>query len=69
MRYGAPDHRIDLAALSDAVDDRTAMVVASAPNYPFGVIDPVEPIAALALIVFICAMVYHSRYWFRFPVM
>ena len=43
-----PDHRIDVDGLSDALDDRAAMVVASAPNYPFGVIDPVEQIAALA---------------------
>ena len=43
-----PDHRIDVDALADALDDRTALVVASAPNYPFGVIDPVEQIAALA---------------------
>jgi glutamate/tyrosine decarboxylase-like PLP-dependent enzyme len=43
-----PDHRIDADALSGALDDRTAMVVASAPNYPFGVIDPVEQIAGLA---------------------
>src|SRR4051812_26024905 len=43
-----PDHRIDLDAVRDALDDRTAMVVASAPNYPFGVIDPVEQVAALA---------------------
>ncbi|HET6907857.1 MAG TPA: aspartate aminotransferase family protein [Mycobacteriales bacterium] len=42
------DRRIDLDALADTLDDRTAMVVASAPNYPFGVIDPVEQIAALA---------------------
>jgi glutamate/tyrosine decarboxylase-like PLP-dependent enzyme len=42
------DHRIDLDSLTDALDDRTAMVVASAPNYPFGVIDPVEQVAALA---------------------
>jgi glutamate/tyrosine decarboxylase-like PLP-dependent enzyme len=42
------DHRIDVDALTDALDDRTAMVVASAPNYPFGVIDPVERIAAVA---------------------
>jgi glutamate/tyrosine decarboxylase-like PLP-dependent enzyme len=45
------DHRIDLGALRatlDEVGDRTAMVVASAPNYPFGVIDPVEQVAALA---------------------
>jgi len=43
-----PDRRIDMDALAGALDDRTAMVVASAPNYPFGVIDPVEQIAALA---------------------
>ncbi len=43
-----PDHRIDVAQLSQALDERTMMVVASAPNYPFGVIDPVEQIAALA---------------------
>jgi glutamate/tyrosine decarboxylase-like PLP-dependent enzyme len=43
-----PDHRIDVDALDDALDDRTAMVVASAPNYPFGVIDPVEQVAAMA---------------------
>jgi glutamate/tyrosine decarboxylase-like PLP-dependent enzyme len=43
-----PDRRILLDALTAALDDRTAMVVASAPNYPFGVIDPVEPIAAIA---------------------
>ena len=43
-----PDHRIDVTALAAAIDDRTAMVVASAPNYPYGVIDPVEQIAALA---------------------
>jgi glutamate/tyrosine decarboxylase-like PLP-dependent enzyme len=42
------DHRIDVDALAAAIDDRTAMVVASAPNYPFGVIDPIEPIAAVA---------------------
>jgi glutamate/tyrosine decarboxylase-like PLP-dependent enzyme len=42
------DHRIDVDALTDALGDRTAMVVASAPNYPFGVIDPVERIAAVA---------------------
>ena len=41
-----PPHRRGLAG--HALDDRTAMVVASAPNYPFGVIDPVEQVAALA---------------------
>ena len=42
------DHRVDLGALRDALDDRTSLVVASAPNYPYGVIDPVTEVAALA---------------------
>ncbi len=42
------DKRIDVAALRAAVDDDTAMVVASAPNYPFGVIDDVTSIAQVA---------------------
>ena len=43
-----PRHRVDLAALRQALDERTALVVASAPNYPYGVIDPVTEVAALA---------------------
>lgn len=43
------DGRVDVAAMAGLVDDRTAMVVASAPNYPYGVIDPVGEVAALAL--------------------
>lgn len=42
------DGRADPAAFAAAIDDRTAMVVASAPCYPYGVIDPVPEIAALA---------------------
>ena len=42
------DGRADPAAVEAALSDRTALVVASAPCYPFGVIDPVEEIAALA---------------------
>jgi glutamate/tyrosine decarboxylase-like PLP-dependent enzyme len=49
IRVGVgPDRRIDVGLLADVLDDRTAMVGASAPNDPFGVIDPVEQIAALA---------------------
>lgn len=43
------DGRVDVAAMARLVGERTAMVVASAPNYPFGVIDPVVDVAALAL--------------------
>lgn len=42
------DYRADPAAIAAAIDDRTALVVASAPCYPFGVIDPVAEIAAEA---------------------
>ena len=42
------DLRADPAAMADAIDERVVLVVASAPCYPFGVIDPVTEIAALA---------------------
>jgi glutamate/tyrosine decarboxylase-like PLP-dependent enzyme len=42
------DGRADLAATAEAVDDRTALVVGSAPCYPFGVVDPITELAALA---------------------
>ncbi len=40
--------RADPEAMAAAIDDRTVLVVASAPSYAHGVIDPVEPIAAAA---------------------
>jgi glutamate/tyrosine decarboxylase-like PLP-dependent enzyme len=40
--------RVSAAALEAACTDDTIMVVASAPTYPHGVIDPVGDIAALA---------------------
>jgi glutamate/tyrosine decarboxylase-like PLP-dependent enzyme len=43
------DRRADPAAVADAIDDRVALLVASAPCYPFGVIDPVPEISALAV--------------------
>jgi glutamate/tyrosine decarboxylase-like PLP-dependent enzyme len=42
------DFRADPDAMADAIDDRTVLVVASAPQYPQGVIDPVPDVAALA---------------------
>lgn len=42
------DGRADPEAYAAAIDESTALVVVSAPCYPFGVIDPVEQIAALA---------------------
>lgn len=40
--------RADVAALADAIDDDTVLVVASAPQYPQGVVDPVAAVADLA---------------------
>jgi glutamate/tyrosine decarboxylase-like PLP-dependent enzyme len=43
-----PDGRADVSATAAALDDRTALVVGSAPCYPFGVIDPIPELADLA---------------------
>jgi sphinganine-1-phosphate aldolase len=43
------DFRVDPAAVWEAIDDDTVLVVASAPSYAHGVIDPVADIAAMAL--------------------
>jgi glutamate/tyrosine decarboxylase-like PLP-dependent enzyme len=42
------DGRADLAATAAAVDERTALVVGSAPCYPYGVVDPIPELAELA---------------------
>jgi sphinganine-1-phosphate aldolase len=42
------DYRADAAAMAAALTPNTALLVASAPAYPQGVIDPVAEIAALA---------------------
>ncbi|MFE9748057.1 pyridoxal phosphate-dependent decarboxylase family protein [Saccharothrix saharensis] len=41
--------RADPAAMAAAIDDSTVLVVASAPSYAHGVVDPVTEIAAAAL--------------------
>jgi sphinganine-1-phosphate aldolase len=40
--------RVDAAAMADAIDGDTVLVVASAPSYAHGVVDPVVEIAAAA---------------------
>ena len=42
------DFSADVDAMAEAVDDSTVLVVASAPTYPQGVIDPVPELAAMA---------------------
>ena len=44
----AADMRADVAATAEVVGARTALVVGSAPCYPYGVIDPIGELAALA---------------------
>lgn len=42
------DFTADVDAMAEAVNDRTVLVVGSAPQYPQGVVDPVPAIAELA---------------------
>lgn len=42
------DGRADVSAMAAAMDERTGMVVGSAPCYPYGVIDPIAELAGLA---------------------
>ena len=43
------DLRVDVEAVRKLINRRTIMLVASAPSYPHGVIDPIERLAALAV--------------------
>lgn len=43
------DFRADANAMAATIDDNTMMIVGSAPCFPYGVIDPIEELAALAL--------------------
>jgi sphinganine-1-phosphate aldolase len=40
--------RADVAAMADAIDDDTVLMVASAVSYPHGVVDPIPELGALA---------------------
>jgi glutamate/tyrosine decarboxylase-like PLP-dependent enzyme len=42
------DGRAIVDAVADAIDDRTVVVVGSAPSYPYGTIDPIEELSELA---------------------
>jgi sphinganine-1-phosphate aldolase len=42
------DLKADVAAMEAAIDDDTALVVGSAPCYPYGLIDPITDLAAMA---------------------
>ena len=42
------DHRARVGEAEARIDDQTALVVGSAPNYPFGTVDPIPELSALA---------------------
>jgi sphinganine-1-phosphate aldolase len=44
----APDLRADVAAMARAAGDDALMLVGSAPCFPYGLVDPIEELAALA---------------------
>ena len=43
------DLRADLAAIEAAIDDDTIMLVGSAPNFPYGMVDPIAELSKIAL--------------------
>lgn len=48
VRTTRNDFRADVAGMARTIDADTILVMGSAPNYPFGVFDPIAEIAALA---------------------
>ena len=44
-----PDFRADVRAMERACDRNTILIVGSAPQYPHGVVDPIEELGELAL--------------------
>ncbi len=42
------DRRADVQAAAERINEQTALIVGSAPCYPFGVVDPIAELAALA---------------------
>ena len=47
-RTALKDYLADPAAIGDAADNQTIMIVGSAPCFPFGLIDPIEELGELA---------------------
>ena len=43
-----PDLLADCAAMEQAIDENTIMLVGSAPNFPYGLIDPIEALGEIA---------------------
>ena len=50
VKVGVDSHqRIDLAAVKSAITSNTVLIVGSAPQYPHGIMDPIEDLAKIAL--------------------
>jgi glutamate/tyrosine decarboxylase-like PLP-dependent enzyme len=43
-----PEYRMDIEAVEQAIDENTIMIYASAPNYPYGVFDPISDLGRLS---------------------
>ncbi len=48
VRLPVEETKADVNAFSEAISDKTALVAISAPNWPYGTVDPVEDIAEIA---------------------
>jgi len=44
-----PDFRVDPRAVEEQINENTVAIVGSAGNYPYGLIDPLEKLSAIAL--------------------
>lgn len=51
IKYFGVDGRLkaDVESLKESIDERTALIAISAPNWPFGTLDPVKEIAEVAM--------------------
>ena len=45
----ADNYEVDLKHLESLIDKNTIMILGSAPNYPHGIIDPIEKMAKIAI--------------------
>lgn len=48
VRLPIKDTKANVDAFAEAINDRTALIALSAPNWPFGTVDPIEEIAEIA---------------------
>jgi glutamate/tyrosine decarboxylase-like PLP-dependent enzyme len=48
-RVAIVNYLADVAAMGAAVDDATVMIVGSAPNFPYGLIDPIDALSDMVI--------------------